>query len=119
MPFQTQNMSTEIQISLLPEYLDNEAEILRSISQQIRDLAALNKEGIVNPDSNYCFGEGGAGTFSDGKRYTRSAKRGDTAAVLNVLHYFGATADITIEAHPHIGTNKFPQIIQNMCEIRT
>ena len=203
-------MSTEIQISLLPEHLDNETEILRCISQQLgvaenrikhialrkrsvdarkrtavfyqlryevwideeptnevafqlplqdvslkkeiyivglgpaglfaalkcielgykpivlergkdvrarrRDLAALNKEGIVNPDSNYCFGEGGAGTFSDGKLYTRSTKRGDTAAVLNVLHYFGATADITIDAHPHIGTNKLPQIIQNMRE---
>ena len=88
----------------------------KAVRERRRDLAALNKEGIVNPESNYCFGEGGAGTFSDGKLYTRSTKRGDTASVLNILHYFGATADITIDAHPHIGTNKLPQIIQNMRE---
>lgn len=88
----------------------------KAVRERRRDLATLNKEGIVNPESNYCFGEGGAGTFSDGKLYTRSTKRGDTAAVLNVLHYFGASADITIDAHPHIGTNKLPQIIQNMRE---
>lgn len=81
-----------------------------------RDLAHLTRHGIVNPDSNYCFGEGGAGTFSDGKLYTRSTKRGDTRQVLDILTQFGATPDILIDSHPHIGTNKLPQIIQSMRE---
>src|ERR1019366_8140924 len=76
-----------------------------------RDLAILNKEGIVNSDSNYCFGEGGAGTYSDGKLYTRSNKRGDITRILNLLCQFGAEEKILFEAHPHIGTNKLPQII--------
>lgn len=88
----------------------------KEVRARRRDLAVLNKEGIVNPESNYCFGEGGAGTFSDGKLYTRSTKRGDTQKVLNILHHFGATEEILIDAHPHIGTNKLPQIIQNMRE---
>ncbi|MEL6653265.1 MAG: FAD-dependent protein, partial [Bacteroidota bacterium] len=88
----------------------------KSVRQRRRDLAKLTREGIVNPDSNYCFGEGGAGTFSDGKLYTRSTKRGDTQRVLEVLVQFGATEEILIDAHPHIGTNKLPQIIQNMRE---
>ena len=80
------------------------------------DLAKLTKEHIVNEDSNYCFGEGGAGTFSDGKLYTRSKKRGDVNNILDVLVMHGATPEIRIEAHPHIGTNKLPKIIQNIRE---
>jgi len=78
------------------------------------DIAKLNKEQIVNPDSNYCFGEGGAGTFSDGKLYTRSSKRGDIFEVLNQLVLFGADNDILIDAHPHIGSDRLPGIIENI-----
>lgn len=81
-----------------------------------RDLKAINVDGIVNEDSNYCFGEGGAGTYSDGKLYTRSKKRGDIDRILKLLVGFGATPDILVEAHPHIGTNKLPQIIQDIRE---
>lgn len=81
-----------------------------------RDLKAINRDHIVNEDSNYCFGEGGAGTYSDGKLYTRSKKRGDVDRILQLLVAFGATPDILVEAHPHIGTNKLPQIIQDMRE---
>jgi uncharacterized FAD-dependent dehydrogenase len=76
-----------------------------------RDLALLNKEGIINPESNYCFGEGGAGTYSDGKLYTRSNKRGDVQRILHAFVQFGADDSLLYEAHPHIGTNKLPQII--------
>ncbi len=79
-----------------------------------RDLKAINVDGIVNEDSNYCFGEGGAGTYSDGKLYTRSKKRGDVDRILQLLVAFGATSEILVEAHPHIGTNKLPQIIQDI-----
>ena len=71
---------------------------------------------MVDEDSNYCFGEGGAGTYSDGKLYTRSKKRGDVNAVLKLLVAFGATKNILIDAHPHIGTNKLPKIIASMRE---
>ena len=81
-----------------------------------RDLKAINVEHIVNEDSNYCFGEGGAGTYSDGKLYTRSKKRGDVTRILELLVAFGAADDILVEAHPHIGTNKLPQIIQDIRE---
>ena len=81
-----------------------------------RDLAAINKEHLVNPDSNYCFGEGGAGTYSDGKLYTRSKKRGDINRVLQILVQHGATPEILFDAHPHIGTNKLPVIIANIRE---
>lgn len=81
-----------------------------------RDLKAINRDHIVDEDSNYCFGEGGAGTYSDGKLYTRSKKRGDVNRILELLVAFGASADILIEAHPHIGTNKLPQIIQDIRE---
>ena len=81
-----------------------------------RDLKAINLDHIVNEDSNYCFGEGGAGTYSDGKLYTRSKKRGDVDRILQLLVGFGASTDILIEAHPHIGTNKLPQIIQHIRE---
>ena len=77
-----------------------------------RDLKAINRDHIVNEDSNYCFGEGGAGTYSDGKLYTRSKKRGDVQKVLEWLVQFGAKEDILIDAHPHIGTNKLPQLIE-------
>lgn len=79
-----------------------------------RDLKAINLDHIVNEDSNYCFGEGGAGTYSDGKLYTRSKKRGDVTRILELLVGFGASDDILIEAHPHIGTNKLPKIIQDI-----
>lgn len=81
-----------------------------------RDLAVLNKEGIINPDSNYCFGEGGAGTYSDGKLYTRSNKRGDINRILQLFVHFGAEENILYDAHPHIGTNKLPHIISAMRE---
>jgi uncharacterized FAD-dependent dehydrogenase len=81
-----------------------------------RDLKAINVDHIVNEDSNYCFGEGGAGTYSDGKLYTRSKKRGDVDRILALLVGFGATPEIMVEAHPHIGTNKLPQIIQDIRE---
>ena len=84
------------------------------VRERRRDLALLNREGIVNPESNYCFGEGGAGTFSDGKLYTRSTKRGDVRRVLDILVKYGATDEILIDAHPHIGTNKLPAIIQDI-----
>ena len=83
----------------------------KDVKSRRRDLAVLNKEGIINPESNYCFGEGGAGTYSDGKLYTRSTKRGDVNRILNLLVQFGAEEKILYEAHPHIGTNKLPQII--------
>jgi uncharacterized FAD-dependent dehydrogenase len=81
-----------------------------------RDLKAINRDHIVDEDSNYCFGEGGAGTYSDGKLYTRSKKRGDVNRILELFVAFGATHDILVDAHPHIGTNKLPQIIQDMRE---
>jgi uncharacterized protein len=83
----------------------------KNVRDRRRDLARLNKEGIVNPESNYCFGEGGAGTYSDGKLYTRSTKRGDVNRILNLFVNFGAEEEILYNAHPHIGTNKLPQII--------
>ena len=83
----------------------------KDVRARRRDLALLNKEGIINPESNYCFGEGGAGTYSDGKLYTRSSKRGDINRILNLLYQFGAEEKILYEAHPHIGTNKLPHII--------
>lgn len=81
-----------------------------------RDLKAINRDHIVNEDSNYCFGEGGAGTYSDGKLYTRSKKRGDVNRILELLVAYGASPEILVEAHPHIGTNKLPQIIQDIRE---
>ena len=83
----------------------------KEVRARRRDLALMNKEGMVNPESNYCFGEGGAGTYSDGKLYTRSSKRGDVQRILSLLVHFGADEKILYEAHPHIGTNKLPQII--------
>ena len=83
----------------------------KNVRERRRDLAAINKEHIVNPESNYCFGEGGAGTYSDGKLYTRSTKRGNVNRILSTFIQFGADEDILVNNHPHIGTNKLPQII--------
>jgi len=88
----------------------------KNVRDRRRDLAAINKEHIVNPDSNYCFGEGGAGTYSDGKLYTRSNKRGSIQSVLNTFFAHGAVEEILVETHPHIGTNKLPGIIVSMRE---
>ena len=79
-------------------------------------LANLNRDGLVNPESNYCFGEGGAGTYSDGKLYTRSKKRGSVRAILELLVSYGAPGNIVFEAHPHIGTNRLPKVIQEIRE---
>lgn len=86
----------------------------KDVRSRRRDLAAINKEHLVNPNSNYCFGEGGAGTYSDGKLYTRSDKRGNIREVLERFVEFGADETILIDTHPHIGTNKLPKIIQAM-----
>ena len=83
----------------------------KEVRSRRRDIAILNKKGLINPESNYCFGEGGAGTYSDGKLYTRSSKRGDINRILNLFARFGAEENILYESHPHIGTNKLPQII--------
>lgn len=83
----------------------------KSVQERRRDLAKINREGFVNPESNYCFGEGGAGTYSDGKLYTRSDKRGDINKVLSIFVEHGADYDILVNARPHIGTNKLPHII--------
>ncbi|MEO7524466.1 MAG: NAD(P)/FAD-dependent oxidoreductase, partial [Ferruginibacter sp.] len=89
----------------------------KDVKSRRRDLALLNREGIVNPESNYCFGEGGAGTYSDGKLYTRSNKRGDINRILNLFVRFGAPENILFDAHPHIGTNKLPVIITAMRQL--
>lgn len=88
----------------------------KDVRERRRDLAAINKLHIVNPESNYCFGEGGAGTYSDGKLYTRSKKRGNVLKAIEWFVHFGADEDILIDAHPHIGTNKLPKIIAAMRE---
>lgn len=88
----------------------------KDVRARRRDLAKLNKESIVDPESNYCFGEGGAGTYSDGKLYTRSKKRGDVLRAMQWLVHFGADQDILVDAHPHIGTNKLPRLIENIRE---
>lgn len=88
----------------------------KDVRSRRRDLAAINKEGVVNPESNYCFGEGGAGTYSDGKLYTRSTKRGNVQRILQLFVHYGADPNIQLDAHPHIGTNKLPGIITAMRE---
>ncbi len=88
----------------------------KDVRARRRDLAAINKDHIVNSESNYCFGEGGAGTYSDGKLYTRSSKRGDIRRILEILVAHGAKEDILVDAHPHIGTNKLPKIIETIRE---
>lgn len=88
----------------------------KAVSERKRDVALLNRNNPVNPESNYAFGEGGAGTFSDGKLYTRSTKRGDFRRFLEVLHFHGASEDVLIDAHPHVGTDRLPGIIKNIRE---
>src|SRR5690606_16177923 len=88
----------------------------KNVKDRRRDLALLNREGMVSPESNYCFGEGGAGTYSDGKLYTRSNKRGDVKRVLELFVAHGAPEDILVNARPHIGTNKLPHIIEKIRE---
>lgn len=88
----------------------------KDVRARRRDLKAINRDHIVNEDSNYCFGEGGAGAYSDGKLYTRSTKRGDVQRILKLLVAFGAHKDILVDAHPHIGTNKLPGIIAQIRE---
>jgi uncharacterized FAD-dependent dehydrogenase len=99
-----------IQLGLKPIVLERG----KDVRSRRRDLAKLNKEGIVDPESNYCFGEGGAGTYSDGKLYTRSNKRGSIEKILRLFYQFGADETVLYQAHPHIGTNKLPQIITAM-----
>ena len=101
-----------IQLGLRPILLERG----KDVRARRRDLAKLNKEGLVNPESNYCFGEGGAGTYSDGKLYTRSNKRGSIDKILRLFYQFGADEKILYQAHPHIGTNKLPHIISAMRE---
>lgn len=88
----------------------------KNVRERRFDLKTLQTEGLIHPDSNYCFGEGGAGTYSDGKLYTRSTKRGDVRKILSVLVHHGAIQDILVNAHPHIGTNRLPAIIQAIRE---
>jgi len=88
----------------------------KDVRERVKDLKGINVNHVVNPDSNYCFGEGGAGTYSDGKLYTRAKKRGDVRRILELLVGFGAVPEILVEAHPHIGTNKLPKIIAAMRE---
>lgn len=86
----------------------------KDVQSRRRDIRAIHQEQIVNPDSNYCFGEGGAGAYSDGKLYTRATKRGDVKKVLEILVQHGADSDILIDTHPHIGSNKLPKIVQKI-----
>lgn len=86
----------------------------KDVHKRKADMAKLSREGVVNPDSNYCYGEGGAGTFSDGKLFTRSSKRGDIREVLYQFVEFGADRSILIDAHPHIGTDKLPKVVENI-----
>jgi len=88
----------------------------KKVQDRRRDIKAINRDHVVDKDSNYCFGEGGAGTYSDGKLYTRSLKRGDVRRIFENLVFHGATEQILVDAHPHIGTNKLPKIIENIRE---
>jgi uncharacterized FAD-dependent dehydrogenase len=99
-----------IELGLRPVILERG----RDVSARKRDIAKISREQIIDPDSNYCFGEGGAGTFSDGKLYTRSKKRGDNSRVLELLTLHGANKNILYEAHPHLGTDKLPGIISRI-----
>ena len=99
-----------IELGLRPVILERG----RDVSARKRDIAQINRNGAVDPDSNYAFGEGGAGTFSDGKLFTRSKKRGDYHKALQTLVFHGASEEILYEAHPHIGTDKLPRIISNI-----
>lgn len=99
-----------IELGLKPIVLERGSDV----RARRRDLAAINKDHVVNPESNYCFGEGGAGTYSDGKLYTRATKRGDVRRILEIFVAHGATEDILVDAHPHIGTNKLPNVVADL-----
>ncbi len=99
-----------IELGIKPVVLERGSDV----RTRRRDLAAINKEHLVNPESNYCFGEGGAGTYSDGKLYTRSSKRGDIRRILEIFVAHGATEQILVDAHPHIGTNKLPNVVTDL-----
>ena len=101
-----------IELGLRPVILERG----RDVSARKVDIAQINRNGDVDPDSNYAFGEGGAGTFSDGKLFTRSKKRGDYNKALQTLVFHGATPEILYEAHPHIGTDKLPRIMQRILQ---
>lgn len=101
-----------IELGVQPIVLDRG----KDVQARRRDIATIQKRGEVDPDSNYCFGEGGAGTYSDGKLYTRATKRGDVTGVLRTLVAHGAPADILVDAHPHIGSNRLPQVVIAMRE---
>lgn len=101
-----------IELGLKPIVLDRG----KDVRERRRDLRAIQQDGVVNPNSNYCFGEGGAGTYSDGKLYTRSKKRGKIEKILRLLVEHGATSDILVDAHPHIGSNKLPKVVANIRE---
>lgn len=101
-----------IELGFKPVVLDRG----KDVRARRRDLRAIQQFGVVNPNSNYCFGEGGAGTYSDGKLYTRSHKRGDIYKALKLLVEHGATSEILVDSHPHIGSNKLPQIVANIRE---
>ena len=88
----------------------------KNVDDRLKDVAKISREGIVDPESNYCFGEGGAGAYSDGKLYTRSKKRGSIDRILGIFHQHGASEDILVDAHPHIGTDKLPKVIKAMRE---
>ena len=99
-----------IELGLKPVVLERG----KDVDERRKDMAKIARENIVNPDSNYCFGEGGAGAYSDGKLYTRSKKRGSVDKILSVFHSHGASEDILVDAHPHIGTDKLPDVIKAM-----
>lgn len=86
----------------------------KDVRERKKDMAAISRNQCVNPESNYCFGEGGAGAYSDGKLYTRSKKRGSVEKILNIFCQHGASTSILCDAHPHIGTDKLPRVIENM-----
>lgn len=99
-----------IELGLRPVVLERG----KDVDTRRKDLAGISRDNIVDPDSNYCFGEGGAGAYSDGKLYTRSKKRGSVEKILNVFYQHGAPEEILVDAHPHIGTDKLPQVIKAM-----
>ena len=101
-----------LSLGIKPIVLEEEEDV----RSRRKALANLNRNGTVNPESNYCFGEGGAGTYSDGKLYTRSKKRGSIKAILELLVDHGARKNILFEAQPHIGTNRLPKVIQAIRE---
>lgn len=86
----------------------------KDVRERKKDMAAISRNQCVDPESNYCFGEGGAGAYSDGKLYTRSKKRGSVEKILNIFCQHGASTSILCDAHPHIGTDKLPRVIENM-----